>query len=650
LTDLLIAARAVHFAGTALTAGLLFFLLYAGGATVSNPANAAPVMLLLRARVLRLAWAALVAAVISGALWVLGQAAEIGDTALGEAVSNGVAWTVLTATHFGTIADIRLGLALGLGVSLILSRRSQAALWIASAFAAALLATIAWAGHAAGTPGPEGVVHLSADALHLLAAGAWVGGLLPLSLLLGTAYSKGDPACYQAAQTAILRFSMIGIASVGTLLATGSVNTWILAGSMPALIGTDYGHLLLMKITLFLAMVSVAAINRFRLTPLLSSQSSPTRRSGLRGLARNALIEFTLGLAIFAAVGALGMLPPGLHMQPVWPLRYRLNLDLLAYPDLGARGLIAILAIIVGVGLISFGLLKPVRRWTVATGAAVLILGLVEGLGASLERAYPTSFYASPTGYSTDSIAQGRQLFVDNCAICHGRTGRGDGPAAAQAERKPADLTAEHIYAHPDGDLFWWITSGIESAMPAFGNALDETAVWNVIDFIHANADGAQLRSAVGETGATGFPMPGFTASCGGMTVSIESLRGRVVHLMFVPGETVEPLKRTVERDRVLGLIPIIASSKIVPGLDGDTCVADDPSLLDTIGTYRGVDTSRIARTEWLADAAGFLRSMWYPESPSRNDWGNDEAFGKVARELQLRPAVPKRATGHAHH
>ena len=46
------------------------------------------------------------------------------------------------------------------------------------------------------------------------------------------------------AQTATLRFSTLGILSVGTLLATGIVNSWYLVGSIPALTGTPYGRLL----------------------------------------------------------------------------------------------------------------------------------------------------------------------------------------------------------------------------------------------------------------------------------------------------------------------------------------------------------------------------------------------------------------------
>ena len=50
--------------------------------------------------------------------------------------------------------------------------------------AAALVGTLAFAGHAIGGEGIEGIVHPAADVLHLVAAAAWVGALVPLALLL----------------------------------------------------------------------------------------------------------------------------------------------------------------------------------------------------------------------------------------------------------------------------------------------------------------------------------------------------------------------------------------------------------------------------------------------------------------------------------
>jgi putative copper resistance protein D len=148
--------------------------------------------------------------------------------------------------------------------------------------------------------------------LHLLAAAAWVGALVPLAVLLGAAAkSRGEPSLAVARQ-ATLRFSAFGIVSVAIVLATGIVNTWELAGSVPALFGADYGRLLLAKIGLFLAMLSVAGVNRLQLTPrLVGETDAAVRQRALRQLRNNSLIEASLAALILLIVGVLGTLPPG---------------------------------------------------------------------------------------------------------------------------------------------------------------------------------------------------------------------------------------------------------------------------------------------------------------------------------------------------
>jgi putative copper resistance protein D len=103
---------------------------------------------------------------------------------------------------------------------------------------------------------------------------------------------------------------------VGLILATGIVNAWILVGSLHALIVTEYGRLLMLKVTLFAAMLMIAAANRFWLTPRLASASgSEAQLKALHQLTRNSMIELALGLMIFAIVGVLGMLHPALHFE-----------------------------------------------------------------------------------------------------------------------------------------------------------------------------------------------------------------------------------------------------------------------------------------------------------------------------------------------
>jgi putative copper resistance protein D len=113
----------------------------------------------------------------------------------------------------------------------------------------------------------------------------------------------------QVARATSLRFSASGVAAVGVLLLTGAINAWYLAGSIHALTATDYGHLLLVKIALFLVMLALATINRLWLTPALTD--GKLAGDALRQLRRNIFIEIAAAALIIAVVAVLGVTPPG---------------------------------------------------------------------------------------------------------------------------------------------------------------------------------------------------------------------------------------------------------------------------------------------------------------------------------------------------
>jgi copper resistance protein D len=64
---------------------------------------------------------------------------------------------------------------------------------------------------------------------------------------------------------ALERFSGVGTVLVGTLVATGLINSWFLVGpeNVEGLLGTDYGLLLALKLALFAGMLALAGANRF---------------------------------------------------------------------------------------------------------------------------------------------------------------------------------------------------------------------------------------------------------------------------------------------------------------------------------------------------------------------------------------------------
>lgn len=118
-------------------------------------------------------------------------------------------------------------------------------------------------------------------------------------------------------------------------------------------------------------------------------------------------------------------------------------------------------------------------------GSALLVAG---GLILAVNRndPTPTAMVANPIPLSTQSVAAGRDVFQQNCTTCHGPNGAGDGPAAAQLKRQPANLTEAHVGVHPDGDLNWWISNGIDPAMPSFGDVLSPDEIWNVINYVRS--------------------------------------------------------------------------------------------------------------------------------------------------------------------
>jgi copper resistance protein D len=308
--DELVAVRALHFASTAMVAGGVMFRAFIGEPSFRHEAACLPPgAQAYRRQVNRMVWMSLVVSVASGTLWLLLLAKDIEQQSWQDLFSDDTVFVVLTATQFGRVWMARFVVALLLCLALLFggtrgtARRASLTCFLASL----LMGALAWSGHAGGTPGSAGGIHRGSDFLHLVAAGAWLGGLVSLALILRLARTNADPTLAKVAQTATLRFSRLGSISVGTILATGIVNTWSLVGSMQALITSQYGQLLLVKVGLFVVMVGIAAINRLRLAPMFPDAAA------MGSLQRNALIEFILGLIIVVIVGALGMLPPAVH-------------------------------------------------------------------------------------------------------------------------------------------------------------------------------------------------------------------------------------------------------------------------------------------------------------------------------------------------
>jgi len=232
-------------------------------------------------------------ALLTGALWPWLQAGVLGD-------DSGAAWNpdqvavVLTQTTFGRTWLLReacIVLAALASVAPLMSiGRGVYFLVVAS------LGSLAFIGHAASGTGGEGSAVRLALALHLLAAGAWVGALPALWVLAGR-LAAGE-------LVKVLRlFSRYGVFLVTVVVATGAINAWSRTGTWAALVGTDYGQLLLAKVFLVGLMGLAAVANRNLYTPRLAKKDSFIQAGGREGLRKSLAIELALGLGvIFLAV------------------------------------------------------------------------------------------------------------------------------------------------------------------------------------------------------------------------------------------------------------------------------------------------------------------------------------------------------------
>ena len=247
---------------------------------------------------------AAIGSLLTGILWLAFTTANMSDDV--RAVMDVTALlTVMQTTGFGHLWILRLALSAAVvavvttGVGAEIYRNDVVLLLMAGA----LLATLAGTGHTQGEDGVRAVLHIISDASHLLAAGAWLGGLIMLGFLL----SNSLPGIAVILQ----RFSGMGYIAVAVLLVSGLANSWFLVGSVSRLTTTTYGQLLLLKLCLFIGMLILATVNRFWLVPTLINDDRISSPSIMR-LRRNVIGEQVLGALVLLIVSILGTIEPAI--------------------------------------------------------------------------------------------------------------------------------------------------------------------------------------------------------------------------------------------------------------------------------------------------------------------------------------------------
>jgi copper transport protein len=266
-----VAIRMVGYLAFALFAGVAGFVLLCAPDTSKNR------------RLQLLARAGLVGGAASAVAAILVQGPYIAGVSTDRVFDTQLLQETL-GTPFGSAMVWRLALFGILGVLAWRLHRILTGLgsWLVPACVAATAVTIAAAGHGAA----GGAIGLGIDALHAFTAGLWVGGLIALAALGRSIEPR-----------ALQQFSTLAMASVLTLVVTGTLNSLRHLTSVEELWQTRYGLTLVIKLILVAATLAAAALSRRRLRQ---------HRVPLRSVR----IEAALTLAILVVTALLSMTAP----------------------------------------------------------------------------------------------------------------------------------------------------------------------------------------------------------------------------------------------------------------------------------------------------------------------------------------------------
>ena len=473
---------------------------------------------------------------------------------------------------------------------------------------------------------------VASDFAHLAAAAGWLGALVMLIPLVR--WSRRE---MQGAQRFLLlanildRFSIIAGLSVFVILATGAFNGLAEIPTASAMIDTTYGKVLLAKLALLAPLLAVAGLNAYVLKPRLVAAIDGAYQEGGTGtpeqravwqrqveslqrlLPRTIIVEVTLIIAVFAAVGVLSQTatakgevaqqkagqtgsakfnqtaaqgdlsltlevspnrvginqynltiqkPDGTPSTTVTQARLRFSYDdvqnavapseiiLTRFADGDWRGAGAYFtqpgnwrvqtdvrrsdaddvshlfvlpvgraaavaksdkgtayelpftyfswnevggfAVVLAGAVIIF--YRRQLRWLkqpgyrVSMGVATLLMlgGAVLIFAVHTHSAVADPTVGNPIKPTAASVAKGKDLFQQNCIVCHGIDGRGDGPGAASLSPAPTDFR-QHMPLHIDPQFFDFIANGYpSSAMPKFKGTFSDEDIWNMVNFLRS--------------------------------------------------------------------------------------------------------------------------------------------------------------------
>jgi len=486
-------------------------------------------------RLLLAAWIVLVLATVVALL----QQAETSSGASLAHLFGGPLRTLLFQTRFGRTWWLRAATTLATGLAVLArcrGRRGRSAGNVWNAFGALAVVGVFLSyslnSHAAALTSGSALATLS-DLAHLTVVGLWIGGLAQLVILTPAVLRSFDgKAGLRYLAAAVPRFSSLAIACVSLLIVTGVYQAVRQVSGWDALWLTGWGRTLDLKLLLLLPLLLLGALNLLIVRPALGRAAAGAEAAVdrlVRRFGAAVAAETGLGIVILFVVGILVNQPPpvvraapaiGIHITSkaedvtvklvITPGQLGPNhFDAVVQdhgkaPPEGTQLVLRLTYADADEGTTELPT-TPQGKGHFAADSSDLstyghwqILALVQPPNADEIRTDFTMALsnsgvtaAGSEAKAGTSVKIGQQLYMANCAECHGNDAHGDGPLAKQLDPPPVDLIV-HVPQHDDQQLLDWITNGIPTtAMPAFGQKLNgdqREAVLNYLRDLTKNA------------------------------------------------------------------------------------------------------------------------------------------------------------------
>jgi len=93
----------------------------------------------------------------------------------------------------------------------------------------------------------------------------------------------------------------------------------------------------------------------------------------------------------------------------------------------------------------------------------------------------------NPLKGNASATLEGKKTYNQNCVVCHGASGKGDGVAVAGLSKAPADHSSAIVQAQSDGAIYWKIEVG-NPPMPSYKQTLSATQIWQLVNYIRTLA------------------------------------------------------------------------------------------------------------------------------------------------------------------